>query len=176
MIVDRLDLDGVRLIRWAPAIDGRGLFARLHCEDTFVAAGLPARFEQMSLSRNTRRGTLRGMHYQAEPFAEAKLVRCVRGAIFDVALDLRPSSPTLGRWVGRTLSAEEGSALFVPPGFAHGFQTLMDDTDVLYQITPAFRPGHAEGVRWSDPAFAICWPIDDPILNARDDSYADWRP
>ena len=174
MIVDCLEPDGVRLIRWEPAVDERGLFARLHCEDAFAAAGLPARFEQMSLSRNARRGTLRGMHFQAEPFAEAKLIRCARGAIFDVAVDLRPASLTMGRWVGRTLSAEEGNALFVPPGFAHGFQTLVDDTDVLYQITPAFRPGHAAGVRWNDPAFAISWPIDDPILNARDAAYPDW--
>jgi dTDP-4-dehydrorhamnose 3,5-epimerase len=137
---------------------------------------LPAQFEQSSLSRNTATGTLRGMHYQAAPFAEAKFARCVRVSIFDVAVDLRPGSPTRGRWVGETLSARNGLGLFLAPGLAHGFQTLKDDSDVLYQITPAFRAGHGAGVRWNDPAFDITWPLPAQHLSERDATYLNWAP
>jgi dTDP-4-dehydrorhamnose 3,5-epimerase len=167
---------GVWRVSIEPLVDDRGYFARTFCGDEFSAYGLPAVFEQSSLSRNHRKGVLRGMHYQEPPFAEAKFVRCVRGAVYDVALDLRHGSPTRGRWVAETLSAENGLGLYVAPGLAHGFQTLEDDSDVLYQITPAYRPGLGRGVRWNDPTFDIAWPLPEPILTERDASYPDFTP
>ena len=119
-------------------------------------------------------GTLRGMHFQTSPFAEAKFVRCVRGAIFDVAVDLRPASKTYLQWIGETLSEENGLGLYIGPGLAHGFQTLREDTDVLYQITPAYTPGYAAGIRWDDPAFKISWPSPTPFMSERDAAYPDW--
>lgn len=174
MTFEETTITGVLLVRLTPHIDERGFFARTFCAEEFAAHGLPATFEQSSLSRNDRAGTLRGMHFQPSPYAEAKFVRCVRGSIFDVAVDLRPGSSTRGRWVGETLSADDGIGLFVAPGLAHGFQTLEDDTDVLYQITPAFEPGRGAGVRWNDPAFGIRWPISSPHLSHRDATYPDW--
>jgi dTDP-4-dehydrorhamnose 3,5-epimerase len=116
------------------------------------------------------------MHYQDAPYAETKIVRCVAGAVFDVAVDLRPDSPTLGKWVGFELSAQNGEALYLPEGVAHGFQTLADDTDVLYQISPRFIPGKGKGVRWNDPAFGIDWPLETLVISERDVAYPDWRP
>ncbi|MCW2396656.1 dTDP-4-dehydrorhamnose 3,5-epimerase [Sphingobium sp. B8D3B] len=154
--------------------DERGYFARTFCEAEFAAHGLSERFEQSSLSRNLLAGTLRGMHYQAAPHAEAKFVRCVRGALMDVVVDVRPGSPTCGKWVAERLTADSGTGLYIAPGLAHGFQTLVDDTDMLYQITPAFRAGFGSGVRWNDPAFGIDWPLPNPILSDRDAAYPDW--
>lgn len=154
--------------------DERGYFARTFCEAEFAAHGLSGRFEQSSLSRNLLAGTLRGMHYQAAPHAEAKFVRCVRGALLDVVVDIRPGSPTCGKWLAEKLTADGGAGLYIDPGLAHGFQTLVDDTDMLYQITPAFRPGFGAGVRWNDPAFGIDWPLPNPILSDRDAAYPDW--
>ena len=176
MIFEPLAIAGVVRVRLEPHRDERGFFARLTCEDEFAAHALPPRFEQTSLSRNTRAGTLRGMHFKHPPHAESKLVRCVRGAIHDVVVDLRDGSATRGRFVAARLDAQSGDALYVPPGCAHGFQTLEDDCDVLYAITPAHRPGHDGGLRWDDPAFAIPWPIADPILSPRDAAYPDWTP
>ena len=153
--------------------DERGAFARLQCPDEFAAAGHPFAPAQTSLSRNLRAGTLRGLHYQPAPHAETKLVRTVRGRIFDVTLDLRPASPTYRHWVAEELSAENGRALLIPQGVAHGFLTLAPDTDVLYQISPAFQPGHEAGVRWDDPAFAIAWPIEPRLISERDATYPD---
>ena len=174
MIFTESALSGVWKVDLEPHRDERGFFARTYCGEEFAAHGLPALFEQSSLSRNIHKGTIRGMHFLSPPHGEAKLVRCIRGAIFDVAVDLRDGSPTRGKWIGETLSADDGNALFVPPGFAHGYQTLADDTDVLYQISPAFRPGLGAGVRWNDPAFGISWPLANPILSERDRTYADW--
>jgi dTDP-4-dehydrorhamnose 3,5-epimerase len=174
MIFVQSALPGVWKIRLQPHSDDRGFFARIFCGEEFAAHGLPSMFEQSSLSRNTHKSTIRGLHYQCAPLSEAKFVRCTRGAIFDVAVDIREDSPTCGDWIGETLSADEGNALFIPAGFAHGFQTLADNTDVLYQITPSFRPGFGQGLRWDDPAFGIAWPISDPILSDRDRTYADW--
>jgi len=153
--------------------DERGAFARLQCPDEFAAAGHPFAPAQTSLSRNPHAGTLRGLHYQPAPHAETKLVRVVRGRMFDVALDLRPASATYRQWVAEELSAENGRALLIPEGVAHGFLTLEPDTDVLYQISPTFQPGHEAGVRWDDPAFAIAWPAAPALISPRDATYPD---
>jgi dTDP-4-dehydrorhamnose 3,5-epimerase len=174
MIFTPLAIEGLWRVELSPMSDERGYFSRTFCAEEFAAHGLPAHFEQSSVSRNTRAGTLRGMHFQKDPHAEAKFVRCVQGAVVDVVLDIRPGSSTHGQWVAEQLTAEDGTALYVAPGLAHGFQTLVDNTDVLYQITPAFRPGFSAGVRWNDPAFGIKWPIADPIMSDRDASYPDW--
>lgn len=151
-------LAGVWLVDLERREDERGWFARTWCAEEFAAHGLPTAFSQCSSSFNRRRGTLRGMHYQIAPHAEAKLVRCVRGAMFDVALDLRPTSATFREWVGFELTAENGRALFIPEGCAHGFQTIADNTEVSYQIAGAYHPASGRGVRWDDPAFGIDWP------------------
>lgn len=151
-------IDGVLVIDVEPFVDERGMFARVWCEEELAAHGLTAHLSQCSISRNPKAGTLRGMHYQRAPHEEAKLVRCTHGAVYDVALDLREDSPTRGRWHAAELSAENGAALFVPEGCAHGFQTLVDDTEVLYLISHAYTPSASTGVRWDDPAFGIEWP------------------
>ena len=163
-----LALAGLWLVQPERRQDERGYFVRTFCEDEFAVHGLPVRFPQSNASFNARRGTLRGMHWQDDPFPEGKLVRCVRGSLLDVAVDLRPGSPTRGRWLGVTLSAENGDALFIPPGFAHGFQTLEDGTEILYRMTERYRDGMARGVRWDDPSLAIDWPMPDPIVSPRD--------
>ena len=154
----RTDIDGVVVIDLEPFADERGAFARIWCEEELRAEGLTAHLSQCSISQNPRAGTLRGMHYQRAPHEEAKLVRCTRGAIYDVALDLREGSATWGRWHGVELSAGNGRGLFVPEGCAHGFQTLVPDTDVLYLISHPYTPAASAGVRWDDPAFGIEWP------------------
>lgn len=151
--------------------DARGHFARSFCAEEFARFGLPAAFVQCNTSLNHRHGTLRGLHYQLEPHAEGKLVRCVRGAAFDVAVDIRPGSPTCHRWLGAELSAENGRALWIPPGFAHGFATLVDDTEMFYQVTEFYHPELARGLAWNDPSVAVAWPINTPILSARDAGY-----
>jgi len=168
-------LAGVVLVDLEPHEDERGAFARLHCPEAFAAAGHPFAPVQTSLSRNPRAATLRGLHYQPAPHAEAKLVRAVRGRIFDVALDLRPDSPTYRQWASAELSADNARALLIPEGVAHGFLTLEPATDVLYQISPAFQPGHEAGVRWDDPAFAIAWPAKPALISARDSGYPDYQ-
>ena len=169
------EIDGVVIVDLDLMRDERGAFARLHCPDEFAAAGHPFVPQQTSLSRNAKARTLRGMHYEAAPHAEAKLVRATRGAIFDVAVDLRTDSPTYLRWTGTELSATNGRALLIGKGMAHGFITLEDDTDVLYQIDRMFEPGHGRGVRWNDPAFGIVWPTDPLVMSERDGAYPDHR-
>lgn len=151
--------------------DERGFFARSFCGEEFAARGLPAAMPQSSVSFNARRGTLRGMHFQAEPHAEDKLVRCTAGAVYDVIVDLRPGSPTLRRWFGIELNAENHRSLFIPRGLAHGFITLCDDTEVLYMISVPYVPGFERGVRWDDPAIGISWPLAPSIVSARDAAY-----
>jgi len=175
MRFSQTEIAGAVLVEIEPREDERGGFARLHCPDEFAAAGHPFQPAQTSLSRNPQAGTLRGMHYQPAPHAETKLVRVVRGRIFDVALDLRPGSPTYRRWTSAELSADNARALLIPEGVAHGFLTLEPDTDVLYQIDPAFRPGHEAGVRWDDPAFGIAWPAAPALISPRDATYPDHR-
>jgi dTDP-4-dehydrorhamnose 3,5-epimerase len=162
------ELDGVVIVDVERREDVRGHFARTFCAEEFGRAGLPSVFVQCNTSFNRRCGTLRGLHYQDEPHPEGKLVRCLRGAAFDVAVDIRLGSPTCRRWFGVELSAENARALWIPPGFAHGFTTLTDDTELFYQITEFYHPNLARGLRWNDQAFAIDWPVKDPILSARD--------
>ena len=169
-------LPGVLAVDVTAHEDERGLFARVYDEAVFKAAGLPHHWPQSSLSFNRLRGTLRGMHYQAEPKGEPKLVRCTRGRIFDVAVDLRPDSPAYRRWTGLELSAENRRALYTPPGCAHGFITLDDESEVAYQIGEDYAPELARGVRWNDPAFAIAWPIEPVLMSARDAAYPDFQP
>lgn len=168
------DVPGVVVVDIEPHTDERGLFARLHCPEEFARAGHPFTPAQTSLSRNPQALTLRGLHYQPAPHGETKLVRCVRGRIFDVAVDLRPESPTHRRWTAAELSAENARALLIPERVAHGFLTLEPDSDVLYQIAPMFQPGHEAGVRWDDPAFGIDWPARPALLSARDAAYPDY--
>jgi len=169
-----LSLDGAYMIDPEPLVDERGMFARTFCGREFAARGLDSLIAQCSTSYNRRRSTLRGMHYQVAPFAEAKLVRCVRGAIHDVIIDLRPDSATRMRWTAAELSADNRRMLYVPAGFAHGFQTLTDNAEVFYQISERYSPEHARGVRWNDDAFGIRWPLADPIVSNKDSSYPDF--
>ena len=173
MIITETPLSPACLIEVEPVHDDRGFFARTYCAEAFMARGLPGVFVQSSLSFNRRRGTLRGLHYQAEPHAEGKLVRCTRGAAFDVIADLRPDSPTRFRWFATDLTAAGARSVYVPPGFAHGFQTLCDDTELSYHMTVAYHPEAARGVRWDDPVLGIRWPLPSPILSARDAAWPD---
>jgi dTDP-4-dehydrorhamnose 3,5-epimerase len=155
--------------------DGRGFFSRLFCEESFAAAtGISLRPCQVNLSHNARAKTLRGLHFQDPPHAEAKLLRCVRGRVFDVALDLRPDSPAYGLSVGIELSEADGTEIFIPAGCAHGFLTLADDTDLLYLMGAPENPAAARGVRWNDPAFAIDWPEEPAIMSERDRNFPDF--
>jgi dTDP-4-dehydrorhamnose 3,5-epimerase len=168
VIFTEIALSGAYRIRPTLAEDERGAFARRFCADEFRALGLETDFIQRSISFNRRAGTLRGMHYQTPPHLETKIVRCTRGAIFDVMVDLREGSPTYGQWFGEELTAENRLLLYIPTGFAHGFQSLVDDTEVDYEITPAYVPGADTGFRFDDPALAIAWPIADVIMSERD--------
>jgi dTDP-4-dehydrorhamnose 3,5-epimerase len=170
-----LEVAGAYLVELEPQADERGFFARAFCEREFAACGLPTHYPQCNLSRNTRRGTLRGMHYSVAPSQESKVVRCVRGAIHDVLVDVRPGSSSFGRWVAAELSAENGTALFIPPGVGHGFLTLAEHTDVFYQMGDVFQPDAARGFRWDDPAFAIRWPEAPSVISPRDASYPDFH-
>jgi dTDP-4-dehydrorhamnose 3,5-epimerase len=166
-------IKGAVLLDLEPHEDERGFFARTWCERECGERGLNVRVAQCNVSFNKKRGTLRGLHYQAAPYQEAKLVRCTRGAIHDVIVDLRPDSPSVTCHVAVVLSAENRRMLYVPEGCAHGFQTLEDNTEVFYQMSERYSPKHARGVRWDDPAFGIEWPPADRIISARDREYPD---
>jgi dTDP-4-dehydrorhamnose 3,5-epimerase len=168
-------LAGAYVIDIEPHADERGFFARTWCREEVGALGLNADVAQCSTSYNKRRGTLRGMHYQARPYAECKFVRCIRGSIYDVILDLRPSSPTYQEWFGVELTADNRRGLYIPEDLAHGFQTLADDTEVYYQISAFYRPDYSRGVRWNDPAFGIRWPLAERVMSERDLSFPDFR-
>jgi dTDP-4-dehydrorhamnose 3,5-epimerase len=168
MIFESLPLAGAWLLSGEPAADARGDFVRVFCEAEFACHGLQLHFPQHSVSHNPRSGTLRGLHYQSGDYAETKLVRCVRGSIFDVIVDIRPGSSTYGRWHAEKLSADNGLALYIPTGFAHGFLTLEDHSDVLYQITPAHQSGHGRALRWDDPDLGIKWPLQPQLLSDAD--------
>ena len=169
-------LSGLILIEIEPIIDERGLFARVWCKEELKKAGLSTEISQCSLSCNKSRGTLRGMHYQLAPSAETKLIRCTQGAVFDVIVDLRSNSPTYKEWFGCELSASNHSTLYVPEGLAHGFITLMDDSEMYYQISTPYVPQLARGLRWDDPAIDINWPLTPTVISARDATYADFAP
>jgi dTDP-4-dehydrorhamnose 3,5-epimerase len=168
---------GVVVVELEEHVDERGSFARTWCREEMTAAGLAGELAQCSLSRNPRAGTLRGLHFQRAPHEEAKLVRCTRGAIFDVAVDLRPESRTYRAWVGFRLDPESGRALYIAEGCAHGFQTLKDESDVTYMISTPYAPGSAAGVRWDDAAFGIDWPpAEERIIGERDRGWPDFEP
>jgi len=169
-------LAGAWLIEPEPIADARGLFARTFCEREFAGRGIAFRVVQCSTSFNALRGTLRGMHYQEGAAAEDKLVRCTMGAIHDVIVDLRPGSPTRLKWYAAELSAHNRRALFAPKGFAHGFMTLVEASEVFYQMSAFYDPAAARGVRWNDPALGIRWPGIEPILSERDRAYPDLAP
>jgi len=175
MIFKTTRLGGLVLVECEPHRDERGSFARIWCRREFEAAGLDVAIAQSSLSFNRARGTIRGLHFQHPPHDEVKLVRCVGGAIFDVAVDLRPDSPTYCQWQGFELSAENGAALYIPKGFAHGFETLAEGSEVLYQISAFHAPEAASGVRWDDPAFGITWPLPVASISEKDRSWPDYR-
>ena len=163
------------MIELEPAEDERGSFARSFCEEEFKKHGLNAHIVQCNVSYNRYKGTLRGMHFQTAPHEEAKLVSCTRGAMYDVILDLRKGSSTYLKWISIELSDENGNMLYIPEGFAHGFQTTENDTVVFYQMTEFFHPECARGIRWNDPAFTIDWPVSDRIVSEKDRSYPDFK-
>ena len=175
MTFEQTAIPGVWLVDLEPHKDSRGFFARTWCAEEAAAHGLNPACVQCSVSFNQRRGTLRGMHWQAEPCAEAKWIRCIRGAVWDVALDLRPESSSYGKWVGAELSADNRRMIYIPAGVAHGFQTLENDTELSYQMSEPYVPGLARGVRWNDPAFGIAWPIVNPVMSDRDRTFEDFK-
>lgn len=174
MRFEPLRLPGAFLIEREPIEDERGFFARTWCAEEFAANGLCTHIAQCSVSFNRRKSTLRGMHYQAAPHEETKLVRCTRGAIYDVLLDLRPESPTYREWIAEELTEQNGRQLYVPAGVAHGFQTLVDDTEVYYQISEPYVASLARGVRWNDTAFRMTWPEGARTMSQRDQTYPDF--
>lgn len=175
MIFHKIDLPGAFVIEYEDIADDRGFFARTWCRKEMQRQGLNGELVQCNTSFNKKKGTLRGMHYQASPNEEAKLVRCTKGAVYDVIIDLRPNSPTFRGWFGLELSDTNNKQLYVPEGFAHGFLTLDDNTEVFYQMSAYYHPESARGVRWNDPAFGIHWPIPVAIISPKDISYGDYQ-
>jgi len=168
MIFEAAPLAGLFIVAAERHDDERGFFATTFEETAYTARGLDAHVAQCAVSFNARRGTLRGLHYQDAPFGQPKLVRCVRGAIYDVVVDIRADSATYGRWASFELDADGLRSLYVPAGFAHGFETLVDDTEVLYQLATPRRTSHERGIRWDDPALAVTWPMPPTVLSPRD--------
>jgi dTDP-4-dehydrorhamnose 3,5-epimerase len=174
MIFTETTLKGAFLIEPERRRDERGFFARTWCQSEFAAAGLQTDWVQCNISFNKERGTLRGMHYQATPYEEAKLVRCTMGAVYDVIIDLRTDSPTYRQWLAAELTSDNRLMLFIPKGFAHGFQTLTDEAEVFYQMSQFYVPEYARGVRWDDPAFKISWPAEKCIISEQDRNFPDF--
>jgi len=168
-------LKGAYVVRLRKIEDDRGYFARAWCRDEFLQHGLNAQMAQLNVGFSHQRGTLRGMHYQIGPNAEAKFVRCTRGAIYDVIIDLRDGSPTIGQWYGIELTPENGLMLYTPEGFAHGYQTLVDDTEMYYMTTRPYAPAAARGVRYDDPTFGIRWPLPVSLISASDRAWPVFR-
>lgn len=169
-------LPGVFEIRLQPISDERGFFARSWCQKEFGQFGLDPRISQCSISFNPRKGTLRGVHYQAAPHTETKVVRCTKGAIYDVVVDVRPDSPAFKDWIGVELTAAKRNMVYVPEGCGHGLLTLQDETEVFYQISEFYHAELARGVRWNDPAFRIAWPGTVEVISERDRTYPDFAP
>lgn len=176
MIFRETDLPGAYRIGLERHGDDRGFFARAFCREEFAEHGLQTEVVQANLSLSRYRGTLRGLHLQLPPAAEVKMVRCVRGALYDVILDLRPNSPTYGEWIGVELDDDDREMLYVPEGFAHGFQTLTDDVEVFYMVTAPYTPETERGVRYDDPQFGIEWPLDVTEISEKDRSWLDYTP
>ncbi len=174
MIFEETKLRGAYLIKLQELADDRGFFARSWCQREFEQRGLVAHVVQANLSFNRKKGTLRGMHYQLAPYEETKLVRCTRGAIYDVIIDLRPRSATYRQWIGAELTDANRHMLFVPEGFAHGFQSLADNTEVSYQVSQFYTPGAEQGARYDDPAFGISWPLDVRMISDKDARWPDY--
>lgn len=174
MIFTETKLKGAYIIDVKRIEDERGFFGRSFCQKEFEAYGLTNDIRQTNVSYNKKKGTLRGMHMQLAPNEETKLVRCTRGAIYDVIIDMRPDSETYKQWIGVELTADNYRMLFVPEGFAHGFITLEDNTDVTYQVTEFYTPGAEKGVRWNDPAFNIQWPIEPVVISEKDQAHPDF--
>lgn len=174
MFFSETQLAGAYIIELNRIEDERGFFARTWCKNEFEEHGLNTNLVQCNLSYNSKRGTLRGMHYQITPYEEIKLVSCTSGAIYDVIIDLRTDSMTFGKWQAFELSAKNNKMLYVPEGFAHGFQTLDDQTTVFYQMSEFYHPECARGLKWDDPTFAVKWPIADKIISIKDQSYGWW--
>ena len=174
MIFTETDLKGAFVVDIEKHQDERGFFARSWCRREFEAHGLNPKLAQCNISFNPHKGTLRGMHYQAKPFEEAKLVRCTRGSLHDVIVDLRPGSPSYKKSLGVVLTAENRTMLYVPQGFAHGFLTLENDTEVFYQISEFYMPESQRGFRWNDPAIAISWPAEVEFISDRDRNFPDF--
>lgn len=175
MIFQETKLSGVFEIRLEPVHDNRGFFARSWCQKEFENRGLDPKVVQCNVSFNKKKGTLRGMHYQAAPNAEAKLVRCTSGSVYDVVIDLRPQSPTFKKWIAAVLRSVERNSIYVPKGCAHGFLTLEDDTEIFYQMSEFYSAEPARGVRWNDPAFQIVWPVAVEVISDRDNAYPDFE-
>lgn len=169
-------VEGAWLVEGVRRGDARGHFARMFCAGEFAALGLESRFAQANASLSRTRHTMRGMHYQLPPAAEVKLVRCTAGALFDVVLDIRPDSPSFGRWFGAELTPENGRMMYVPRGCAHGFLTLAADTAALYLVSDAYAPGEERGLRWDDPRFGIAWPAAPAEISGKDAGWPDWEP
>ncbi len=174
MRISPTDLKDVLIIDLEKHGDDRGWFARAFCEEEFSKAGIFLHIAQTNISFNQEQGTVRGLHYQSDPKWEPKIVRCTRGRIFDVAVDLRPQSASFCKWVGVELSAENGRALYLPPGMAHGFQTLTENCELYYLMGEVYVPSMARGVRWDDPTFAIKWPLKPTVISDRDKSFSDF--
>ncbi|MGA2983093.1 MAG: dTDP-4-dehydrorhamnose 3,5-epimerase [Terriglobia bacterium] len=175
MTFHKTKLPGVFEIHLELRPDERGFFARCWCQEEFENVGLSTRLAQSSVSFNTRKGTLRGMHYQTAPYSETKVVRCTRGAIYDVVVDLRPDSPTFKEWIAVVLTASNRHMVYVPQGCGHGFLTLEDDVEVFYQISEFYNAEAARGVRWDDPAFQIAWPEKVAVISEKDRAYPDFK-
>lgn len=167
-------IEGVILVEGEPHRDDRGSFERVFCVGTFAAAGIQFSVRQTSLSTSRRAGTLRGMHYQKAPFEEAKLVRCLAGKVFDVVMDLRPDSPSFKTWHGVELAPTNGRSLYIPPGVAHGFFSLVDDSVLYYMMDADYEPSAGAGIRWDDPTFAVEWPAYPTVISPRDAAYPDF--
>lgn len=176
MIFRETPLSGAYLIELERRGDDRGFFARLYCRDEFLQHGLVADFPQVNNSLTAQKGTLRGMHYQLPPHGEDKLVRCVGGKLYDMILDLRPNSPTFGRSFGAELSAENRTMMYVPKGFAHGFQTLEENTEAIYLVSHPYAPTSERIVRWNDPTFGLEWPLEPTTLSDKDGQAPDFDP
>jgi len=175
LIFTEIQLNGAFLIEPEYFEDERGFFARTWCKREFEQHCLSSELVQCNISFNRQRGTLRGMHYQSAPYEEIKLVRCTKGAIYDVIIDLRPGSQTFREWFSLELTEDNRKMLYIPEGFAHGFLTLKDNTEVIYQMSEFYAPGHAKGVRWNDPAFNIMWPMDVKVISEKDKKIPDFR-